>query len=91
MNDEAWPVRIHAAEAVWRVGSEAKAVVPALVQELTNEVARARYQAATVLGRMGSEGKYAVSVLNELATNDEHAFVRKAAAQAIKEIKPVGF
>ena len=71
-------VRLHAAEALGKIGDE-RAVEP-LIEALNDEDASVRRGAAVALGRLGAER--AVEPLIE-ALNDEEGHVRRGAAVAL--------
>ena len=65
-------VRINAAEALGKIGSEE--AVPALIQALQNEDEPVRGRAAEALGQMGEGAKDAVPALLQVALQDEIHF-----------------
>lgn len=85
LSDHNIEVRRNAAEALMRMGPEAKNAAPALSIALKDEDERVRYYAAQALGRMGTEAKVAVPNLGE-ALNDSNRDVRQSAAWAIGKI-----
>jgi HEAT repeat protein len=80
-------VRANAAEAVWKLGKDAKAL-PALVETLQDKAPSSRSYAATTLGYvMRQEAKPAVPALIQ-ALWDEDTGVRAGAAEALGRIGP---
>ena len=78
---------ITAAEALVKLGSEAKGAVPALSEALRDELAYVRERAAQALKRIGPEAKAAVPALIK-ALRDADVDVRRAAVSALKKIDP---
>jgi HEAT repeat protein len=79
-------VRVAAAWALVQLGGlEAKNALPVLSAGLKDPDSWTRQTAATYLGSLGAPGKQALPALKELA-NDENEDVRKAAAEAVKQL-----
>ncbi len=75
-----------AAQALGRIGPEAKAAVPALIKALVDDPRNTvRSHAAQALGQIGPEAKAAVPALIE-ALKDENENVRNAADGALRKI-----
>jgi len=87
LKDENRYLRITAAEALVKLGPEAKGAVPALSEALRDELAYVRERAAQALKRIGPEARAAVPALTE-ALEDANVEVRRAAAAALKKIDP---
>lgn len=80
-------VRVVAAWALVQLGAvEAKDALPVLSAALKDPDSWTRQTAASYLGSLGAPGKHALPALKELA-NDDNEDVRKAAAEAIKQLK----
>lgn len=80
-------VRVASAEALGRIGTQAKRAVPDLAKSLSDESPLVRAAAATALAEIGKEAKPAVSELAE-ALEDEDLSVCAAAAFALGQIGP---
>ncbi|UCG67572.1 MAG: HEAT repeat domain-containing protein, partial [Deltaproteobacteria bacterium] len=80
-------VRISAAVALGKIGSEAKEAVPSLIKALGDSDPGMRYRAAEALGKIGSEAKEAVPALLK-ALGDNEPEVYMVADSAIAEIVP---
>jgi HEAT repeat protein len=87
LKDQGEWVRVGAAEALGRIGPEAKSAVPALVEALKDQIVGVRRRAAEALGIIGSEAKSAVPALVE-ALKGQDAEVREGAAEALGRIGP---
>jgi len=82
-----WRQRRQAAEAIGRMGIEAKAAIPSLIESLEDQQWHVRKAAAIALTGMGAEAKPAVHPLIA-ALDDEEWHVRKPAALALGAIGP---
>ena len=82
-DDEA--IRINAAIALGKIGPEAKAAVPALIEALKNEGKKFIYVSIRALGEIGPEAKEAIPALTKLL-NSKDDYVKKAAKEAIEKI-----
>lgn len=78
--------QVAAQEALTTLGAPA---APALIEALRSPVTNQRNGAANALGNMGAAAEGALPSLKDL-TNDASENVRKAAADAVKKIKPQG-
>jgi HEAT repeat protein len=76
---------VAAADALVALGTLA---IPAAVAALNSPTTNVRVGAAKVLGRIGPPAAQALDRLNELAKKDAAETVRKAAAEAVKQVKP---
>jgi hypothetical protein len=85
LHSEDKDVREKAAEALGRIGPEAKAAAPSLSAALKDKNSVVRWWTAQTLGNIGSESKAAVPALIE-NLKDEDGTVRKAAARALRKI-----
>jgi HEAT repeats len=74
-----------AADALVAIGVPA---IPAVVRGLNSPTTNVRISASKVLGRIGPPAAEALDRLNELSKKDESELVRKAAAEAVKQIRP---
>jgi HEAT repeat protein len=79
--------RRYAAEALGKIGPEAKEAIPALIAALNDQDADVRRYAADALGEIGPEAKVAVPALIA-ALNDQDIVVRSSAAEALGKIGP---
>jgi HEAT repeat protein len=84
-------VRARAARSLFRLGGEAKIVVPVLLEVLQNKnnASSTRREAAWSLGRIGPRAKNAIPALLQLL-NDQDESVSGAAAEALKKIESHG-
>ena len=80
-------VRSSTAEALIKIGPEAKAAVPALIETLNDKDGYVRRRAADALGKIGSGAKAAVPALIE-TLKDEDEWVRALTAEALGKIAP---
>ena len=87
MGDENGDVREEAADALGRIGPDARAAVPALTKALSDEHEGVRYYAALALAAIGPDAGAAVPALIR-ALRDEKDFVRWKAARALGRIGP---
>jgi hypothetical protein len=78
-------LRVHAVEALARIGAEAEAAVPALIEAFKGGDDYVRFLVVVALGQIGPEAKAAVPALIE-ALKDEDAVVRDAAVGYLKKI-----
>lgn len=78
-------VRLSAAEAVWRISSDAEAVLPVLLAGLTAEEREVRMRAYRLLVGMGPAAAPATPQLQKLA-GDPRPSVRTAAVNALREL-----
>ena len=74
-----------AADALAKIGPDAKAAVPALIEAVKDNVESVRSRAAYTLGKIGPEAKAAVPALIEVL-KDENENVRRNAAEALRII-----
>ena len=83
LDDEVWAVRVRAVEALgaWK----SKAAVPALIKAVRAAEPTMRWKAAQALGAIGDVR--AKEALEYLAEKDAELDIRKAAAEALKELK----
>jgi hypothetical protein len=79
---------VAAGDALVAIGAVA---VPALTEALRSPVPNRRSEAARALGRIGEPAKAALDSLKQLAGRDDAETVRKAAAEAVKQLKPRGW
>ena len=84
-DEEWWKVRWNAAEALGRIGPEAKQAVSALAQALTDGYSDVRQSAAEALGQIGPA---AVAALIQALKDEEWWKVRQSAAEALGRIGP---
>ena len=89
-SSDEWRQRQQAAEASSRMGIEAKAAIPSLIDRLKDEQWHVRKAATIALTSMGTEAKPAVHPLIA-ALDDEEWHVRKPAAQALAVIGPASW
>lgn len=80
-------VRISVADALGRIGPEAKEAAPALIAALKDQDAFIRNSAAEALGEIGPGTKEAAPALIG-ALKDRDAGVRRSAAKALEKIDP---
>ncbi len=80
-------VRWSAAVALGKIGPDAKAAVPALIEALKDENSEMRRRVAVALGNIGPDAKAAVPALIE-ALKDENKNVRDSAAVALGTLGP---
>ena len=81
--------RQSAAMALAKIGTEAKKVVPALIETLVDDDFRIRRSAAGALGKIGPGAAAALPKLIEmLKDQDENSLVRQYAATALARIGP---
>ncbi|HKA07016.1 MAG TPA: HEAT repeat domain-containing protein [Gemmataceae bacterium] len=80
--DQVAAVRAAIAEALGRVGDEARGAILRLIPMLKDEDAGVRLAAAFALGRIGPEAATAVPDLAQTLATDTDALVRKEAARA---------
>jgi HEAT repeat protein len=78
--------RMKAADALFAIGPEAKAAVPALAAALKDADRVVREVSALALRRLGPEAKAAVPALVEVLRQDKDEFVRWKAAYALRHI-----
>ena len=88
MADPRWKIRLWAADALGKLGPDAKDAVPALSGLVKDGEPQIRQTAADALGRIGSAAEKATPVLIGLLT-DQTWIVRNAAATALLQIGPV--
>jgi HEAT repeat protein len=81
-------LRIGAANALSKIGADAKTAVPALIEALKDNESAVRYSAAAALGNMGEETKGMISLLIEPLKDDGHyiGYLSVKAADALKVI-----
>ncbi len=80
-------VRTTAAEALGKIGAEAKAAIPSLVEAIRDDDRKVRRTAGEALGKMGPGAREAIGVLLELL-RDEDRSVRVDAALGLGEMGP---
>jgi HEAT repeat protein len=80
-------VRLHAAEALWRIESKPAITFDVLIPALRDPDPSTRGYVARLLGEMGAQAKPAIPDLLR-ATGDEEWSVRSDAATALKKIDP---
>jgi HEAT repeat protein len=81
-------VRAIAAEALGRIGPEAKGAVPALTKLLDDKVKEVRLASASALGNMGPAALPATTALKKIAEEiDEDQEVRQAATDALQKLE----
>jgi len=85
-SDPDWKLRQAAAEALGRIGLDARAAVPALIRALRDENEHVRYHAIQSLGIMGPYARDAIPALKK-ALRDKYSEARKAAAEALKSVQ----
>ena len=79
--------RIHAGLLLGRMGPEARAAVPTLLQQLHEESAQNRKLAAWTLGHIGQGAGEAVPALL-VALRDSNEGVRQMSREALEKINP---
>jgi HEAT repeat protein len=79
-------VRAVTAEALGKIGPEAKTAIPVLMALLKDKDRDVRCAAADALGRIGPEAKTGIPSLNDLL-KDKDERVRRVAADALEKIK----
>ena len=79
-------VRKAAAEALGKIGPDAKAIIPALIKLLRDDDWGIRWTAARALGNIGPNAKTAIPALTEFL-EDKDGFIRTAAAEALEKIE----
>lgn len=82
---QGWCVRFRAAEALGRIGADAKPAIPALREALTDDHEDVREAAAEALGKIAPAAKEVAPAL-ERALKDEDKFVRCAAGAALAKL-----
>lgn len=82
-------LRSQSLSAMGALGARGHAAVPALIEDLTSPRLNARVTAVQALGDIGPGARGAVTALRA-ALNDADAFVRDAAALALKKIEAPG-
>jgi len=87
LTDESLGVRYRAARFLGRIGPQAHAAVPALIQTLDDPSKSVRHYAARALGDIGRQAKTAVPALT-VALTDKDLRVRSSAAYALGQIGP---
>jgi hypothetical protein len=85
LQDPRSAVRLAAASALWRMKAPADEVLPVLTALLNHKLASTRAGALNGLSEMGSAARPSVSEVQRL-TSDENESVRRAAAEALKNI-----
>ncbi len=83
-----FPLRLIAADALGRIGPEARAVVPALIATLSDPDSRVRGAAVGTLGQFGPEAATAAPELARLAARGTVWHVAQSAAWALARIGP---
>ena len=79
-------VRVNAEESLNKIGLDAKATVPALIEALKDKDKDVRRDAAKALGIIGPTAKAAVPALIEML-KDKDVYVRRSAEGALDKIK----
>ncbi len=82
-----WSHRSEAAEALGKMGKDAQAAIPALIDALRDKDNFVRERAIESLGMMGPAAKEAVPALQQ-ALKDPYKPARKAASKALERIQP---
>jgi hypothetical protein len=86
LNDEYFPARLAAGEALWRIDGQAKVAVPLLVEALDKHKYLAQ-RSASVLGQIGPQAKEAIPALLAIMHDRKHKpAVQAEAARALKKI-----
>lgn len=75
-----------AAYAIASMGASAKAAVPALIKNLTDESSAVRYSSALALGEIGPDAADAVPALKAVVEEDRSDDVAHMARKALKRI-----
>lgn len=88
MQDPKEDVRMGAADALAKIGPDAKEGVPALTAALKDKSDMVWLEAAKALGAIGPDARTAVPALKVAAAKDEEEAVQKAAQDAIEKIQP---
>ncbi|MHB1033611.1 MAG: HEAT repeat domain-containing protein [Pirellulales bacterium] len=88
LRDKDWEVRCFAAEALGKIGSEAKMAIPALTALLKDKNPNVRVAAAEALGGIGPEAKTAIPALIRLLKETDDPFAPQEPASAPGEIAP---
>jgi HEAT repeat protein len=86
LTDSDEDVRSSALRSLARIGPEAQADVPSLINSLGDDLAYVRISAATGLGELGAKAKTAVPALTSISFHDPSPRVRLEAAVAIWRI-----
>ena len=86
LKDPSWQVRMEVTWQLGQMGPKAKDAIPALIEILQDQDKNVRRGAAWALGMMGAKANAAVPILFETLKKDKDFYVRKAAADALKEI-----
>jgi len=89
LKDSAWAVRREAAEALGKMGADAKAAVPYLIEALEDSNSDICRKAAIALGEIGADAKAAIPYLIEAFFSDQGSRFRSAVADAFKSIAGV--
>ena len=79
-------VQAQGAHGLSRLGPEARAAVPALIDALRSKEAPVRESAALALGQIGPDARTAVPALTRLTQDPDH-LVRKAAQEALQQLR----
>ena len=87
LGHEDFNVRQAAAEALGKIGPDARPAIPALVMALADKDYHVRKAAAEALGKIGPDARQAIPTL-VMALADKDYHVRKAAAEALGKIGP---
>ena len=88
LQDPRSAVRLAAARALWRMKAPAEEVLPVLTALLNHKLASTRAGALNGLSEMGGAARPSVPEVQRL-TSDENESVRRAAAEALKNINQV--
>jgi HEAT repeat protein len=87
VSDPDFHVRGNAVRALGAIGPDAAAAVPDLIKALSDPESEIRKAAATALGKIGPRAKEAIPALEGKSKDDRDYEVRRAAAQALEEIR----
>ena len=81
-------VRYSAAEALWKIDHQSRALIPLRIAELKHEREGVRWDAASFLGECGPEAANALPDLAEMLRNDSRSRLRAKAATTLGHIGP---
>lgn len=86
LKSDDWQERLDATFAVARMGEEAKAAVPALIEILADTDILLRKMAVVAVGAFGRDAGQTVTGLAEVLLHDEESSVRRLAAVSLGQI-----
>ena len=85
MNDDNSRIRIHAAEALGKIGRDSQEVIDVLIKALNDKDYYVQDAAAEALGKIGRDSKEVIEALIKTLNDDAHS-VRSAAAKTLGQI-----